>query len=384
MDNLIDDMVRAARRCERAAKTFDDGPVAEMHKRVLEACQQVALASSESWLGYQSCVYTLGLRPKQAGEHFDPAWGAMGGAAGLISRSFGEWAEYTYEAVKDEILRRAGITDPAELQEPAKAIGEAFDKAKEDLIPTLDVILSTKEDAVVRDLRKQASELKSHFDRGDFIRLRAPKSFYTHDSLAASQGISAPPHIQVEAWAMHCGSYAQNAKKLAKIIRQAVRYLEQRMNMKGKTVAKTEGKIFIGHGRSPLWKDLKDFLHERLHLEHDEFNRESTAGLTTKERLEAMLDDACFAFLVMTAEDEHADGTKHARLNVVHEAGLFQGRLGFKRAIILLEEGCEEFSNVHGLTQVRFPKGNIKATWEDIRGVLEREKILKGLVLQET
>ena len=27
----------------------------------------------------------------------------------------------------------------------------------------------------------------------------------------------------------------------------------------------------------------------------------------------------------MTAEDEHADGTKHARENVIHEVGLFQG-----------------------------------------------------------
>ena len=40
-----------------------------------------------------------------------------------------------------------------------------------------------------------------------------------------------------------------------------------------------------------------------------------------------MLDDAAFAFLILTAEDEKADGKMHARMNVVHEAGLFQGRL---------------------------------------------------------
>ena len=82
------------------------------------------------------------------------------------------------------------------------------------------------------------------------------------------------------------------------------------------------------------------------------------------------------AFLVMTAEDEHTDSTLHARENVIHEAGLFQGRLGFERAIILLEEGCQEFSNIHGLGQIRFPKGNIKAAFEDIREVLEREVII--------
>jgi predicted nucleotide-binding protein len=86
-----------------------------------------------------------------------------------------------------------------------------------------------------------------------------------------------------------------------------------------------------------------------------------------------MLDTTGVAFLVMTGEDERADGAVVARMNVVHEAGLFQGRLGFNRAIVLLEEGCEEFSNIHGLGQIRFPKGNIGAVFEKIREVLERE-----------
>jgi predicted nucleotide-binding protein len=79
----------------------------------------------------------------------------------------------------------------------------------------------------------------------------------------------------------------------------------------------------------------------------------------------------------MTGEDEQADGRIHARMNVVHEAGLFQGRLGFEKAIVLLEDGCEEFSNINGLGQIRFPKGNISAVFEDIRCVLERENLVE-------
>ena len=90
-----------------------------------------------------------------------------------------------------------------------------------------------------------------------------------------------------------------------------------------------------------------------------------------------MLDAAAIAFLVMTGEDEQADGKLQARMNVVHEAGLFQGRLGFTRAIVLIEDGCEEFSNIQGLGQIRFPKSNIKAAFEEIRQVLEREGILE-------
>jgi predicted nucleotide-binding protein len=136
-------------------------------------------------------------------------------------------------------------------------------------------------------------------------------------------------------------------------------------------------RIYIGHGRSKIWEELKNFISETLKLPWDEFNRESVAGRSTKERLEEMLQEARFAFLVMTAEDEHADGTVHARENVIHEAGLFQGKLGFSKAIILIEDGCKEFSNIHGLTQIRFPPGNMLAVSEQLIKVLKREGIIR-------
>ena len=134
-------------------------------------------------------------------------------------------------------------------------------------------------------------------------------------------------------------------------------------------------RIFIGHGRSPVWRELKDFLQDRLSLSWDEFNRESVAGIPTTDRLVQMLGSTCFAFLILTAEDEHADSTLHARENVIHEVGLFQGKLGHRKAIILLEDGCTTFSNIHGLTYIGFPRNRIAACFEEIRRVLEREQI---------
>ena len=160
-----------------------------------------------------------------------------------------------------------------------------------------------------------------------------------------------------------------------------------RLEEKKLTVAQSEpavvaqqrrgSRIFVGHGRSEQWRVLAGFLTDRLGLQYEEFNREPAAGYSTKERLEQMLDSSGFAFLIMTAEDEHADGALHARENVVHEVGLFQGRHGFLRAIVLLEEGCAEFSNIHGLVQIRFPLGDLLARSEEIRRVLEREGFLK-------
>jgi predicted nucleotide-binding protein len=101
--------------------------------------------------------------------------------------------------------------------------------------------------------------------------------------------------------------------------------------------------IFIGHGHSSVWRELQVFLEKRLRLSVEEFNSVSVAGIPTANRLEEMLNDAAFAFLVMTAEDEMPDGKLQARLNVVHEAGLFQGKLGFKKAIISLRMGVKIF-----------------------------------------
>jgi len=112
-------------------------------------------------------------------------------------------------------------------------------------------------------------------------------------------------------------------------------------------------------------------------LPWDEFNRVPVAGLTNTVRLSQMLDDAAIAFLILMGEDEKTDGKIQARMNVVHEVGLFQGRLGLEKAIVLLEDGCEEFSNINGLGQIRFPKGDISAKFEEIRRVLEREDLIE-------
>jgi predicted nucleotide-binding protein len=79
---------------------------------------------------------------------------------------------------------------------------------------------------------------------------------------------------------------------------------------------------------------------------------------------------------VLTAEDEHKDGSHHARENVIHELGLTQGRYGFERAIVLLEDGCEAMSNIQGLVQIRFPNGSLPSASEQVRHVLEREGLI--------
>jgi predicted nucleotide-binding protein len=375
MDDVLDEIVRVARRCESAAQTFQDEPLHSMIERLRSVSEEVGKAWSGSNLGYHAGVYVNGLRPQRPGEHFDSEWGAQ---HAFSNRTSGDWGEYSYEAVEAAILERAGIEDLDVISQAAKACGEVFDDAKSEMLPTFDAVLASHDDAVLRDLREKLEELPSHFSRHDFQRATLPQGqVMTRDYLAMQQGFRAAHHVCFQSWLVEQQSYALQLGELAKKIRYAEKYMKKKLKMKGQTVANTDGRVFIGHGHSEAWRDLKDFIQDRLKLPWDEFNRESTAGLSGKERLEAMLDAASFAFLVMTAEDEHADSTKHARENVIHEAGLFQGRLGFRRAIILLEHGCAEFSNVAGIQQIRFSRGNIREVYEEIRRVLEREGILK-------
>lgn len=136
---------------------------------------------------------------------------------------------------------------------------------------------------------------------------------------------------------------------------------------------KSQVKIFIGHGRNKQWRDLKDHLHEQHEFEVIAYETGARAGFTITEILEEMSSRASFALLVLTAEDNGIDGTIRARENVIHEVGLFQGKLGFKRGIIVLEDGCNEFTNISGVQQIRFTKGSIKETYGDILATIYRE-----------
>jgi len=132
-------------------------------------------------------------------------------------------------------------------------------------------------------------------------------------------------------------------------------------------------KIFIGHGGSTQWRDLKDHLQDQHGFDVISYETGSRAGHTIRDIIADMLEKTSFAILVMTGEDILEDGTLMARQNVIHEIGLFQGRLGFTKAIVLKEEGTKEFSNISGVNQIRYSKGNIKETFGDVLGVLRRE-----------
>ena len=132
-------------------------------------------------------------------------------------------------------------------------------------------------------------------------------------------------------------------------------------------------RIFIGHGRSPQWRELKDHLTDKHGYKIVAYEVGARAGHTIRDILDEMLHESSLAFLVLTGEDSDENGNLHARENVIHETGLFQGRLGFSKAIVLLEENTNQFTNISGIDQIRFKKGNIRETFGDVLSVIKRE-----------
>jgi len=337
-----------------------------------DTANEIGRAWNKSWIGYQANIYYKDLQPSPPGSHFDSEWGFIDSRT---SGTYGDWIEVDPYHVRDNILKKVLESDLKDAANLAAKSQQLFIEKRDQIHSILEAIKLEHNDPFFEDLLDQTKNLQILSEQ-IFLENIRPNQIVTRDSLALSQGLWTPPHIAMLAKFAALRSPIDKITSLATIAKKASTHIE-RVNKENLKDQKTGSKVFIGHGQSTLWKDLKDFIQNRLKLQWEEFNRVSVAGNTIVDRLSEMLDNASMAFLVMTAEDEQPNGKSRARMNVIHEVGLFQGRLGFTKAIILLEEGCEEFSNIHGLVQIRFPKGDIAARFEDIRLVLEREGLLK-------
>jgi predicted nucleotide-binding protein len=360
-----------ARELEAAAEMGNAEGIQKPLKALQDAAHQVSRAFSGSWLGYHSRVYYEGFASPPPRANFSQEWGLTG------MGSPGAWREYKYDDVEAHIEALAKHPNLDLARDAARHADEVFDKAKAEIISLLETEVASQPDAFLSKLKADLEKLEP-MSQFDIARHWSPNgSIFTRDMIAAGQGNTVPAHIKAAAKVASLRHSFQICTAAANIAKKAASHLE-RKERKQAAADRVGTNVFIGHGRSSLWRELKDFIQDRLGLPWDEFNRVPVAGVTNIERLLEMLDAAAIAFLVMTAEDEMADGAVQARMNVIHEAGLFQGRLGFTRAIVLLEEGCEEFSNIQGLGQIHFPKGNISAAFEEVRRVLEREGLTAG------
>ena len=354
---------------------IDGDQYEEIFTTVTNTVNEFARAFNGSWLGHQSRIYYENFQEPPPGVRFSP------GVAQAYRRSIQgdedyRWCNYRLTDVEAAILDQAGNPETPLIRSTSKAAGQVFEDCRDEL---RSIASATHEshpnDSFLSELSQKLGTLKLYTTKAVIDSLTPKGEQWVCDPSIVNEGIQVPPHVAIQAEFFILRDPFKKCQELKRLATQLGLHVEQ-LSRAEKPRLTARRKIFIGHGRSKLWKELREFINERLGLSSDEFNRISVAGVTNIDRLSQMLDDAAFAFLILTAEDEQADGKRHARMNVFHEAGLFQGRLGFEKAIVMLEDGCEEFSNIQGLGQIRFPEGQIEVTFEEIRRILEREGIV--------
>ena len=332
--------------------------------RLRQAAEDVGKAWSNSWMGVQANTYYADLDPPPPGMPFNTDT--------RIYRNDG-WNAYEPEQVASTIRKRAGNPDMGPATDFVQHAAVAFRRHQSTLLSIIEVASDRTEAGYLLDRKERITQLHL-VSENDYINSWTPTKVITQESLIR-QGKRTPPHLTVLAKMLSVRTTIENIAELAEIARQVAEHLARQDNQpKPRSAHGTN--VFIGHGNSPIWLQLKDFIGGELGLSVDEFDGVPTAGMAISDRLMAMLDSAGIAFLVMTGEDEQPSGELRPRENVVHEAGLFQGKLGFERAIVLLEEGCEKFSNNAGLVHISFRKDNITDTFHGVRKALEREGML--------
>lgn len=329
----------------------------------------VGKSHSGSWIGYQANVYYEDFKIPPAGAFFSQEWGFYN-ILGRVGR--GEWIEYNDEDILNELFKSVNRKFLEEKLIFRDNIDKEIYNFKE-VILSFCSLLNLQTDSFVDNTLTKFKDLKI-YNYSDLINYIKPKNVASRDERAIEGGYRIPLYITVKAKVDSINHIMGICKNIKEVLTNLILHLELK-NRIGVTMNKTGNKIFIGHGRSKDWLELKDFLKDRLNIEHEEFNREPVAGLSVQKRLSDMLDNASFAFIIFTPENETSEGLHTARLNVVHELGLFQGRLGFDKAVVVLQEGCDAFSNIDGLQQIRFSK-NISETFEEIRRLLEKHRII--------
>lgn len=152
-------------------------------------------------------------------------------------------------------------------------------------------------------------------------------------------------------------------------------FLQQAETMSGD--AARPGAVFIVHDDNPQWQTVREFVERdcglpTFHLNPEDVSADNLAALMTEH-----LSRCSFAVCVLSSGDTTDGGRTRADQNVVHQAGLFQGRYGFGRVAIVAEEGCDTFSNIAGLIRLDFPRGRVSNTLLELERMLRREGLLR-------
>nr|WP_231376608.1 nucleotide-binding protein [Mycobacterium sp. 141] len=304
-EKYIAELEETARKLREVVAEGDSAEV----RGPIEALDAVIESVHKSWsgsnLGYHARTYYAGYQPPPSSDLFDKEWGLM--MTGGQGRG---WVVYDDDDdVREYIFDHAGVADLKALSEKSDQARQLLLDGKETVSSVLTNCQSTQPDAYLSGLNGKVSDLSAPGAMA-FARQFLPSGqIMSRDATAINAGLKVSPHHQIygdrqaiEAPYICLRSLADHADNAAKHLRR------RPASPPMAATAQLGSRVFIGHGGSHQWRELKDYVQDQLGVPVDEFNRVPTAGYSTIARLSEMLDSAAMAFLVMTAEDETPRG----------------------------------------------------------------------------
>jgi hypothetical protein len=122
----------------------------------------------------------------------------------------------------------------------------------------------------------------------------------------------------------------------------------------------------VFHGRNPLWKQVADFVTNKLEIETLALSEEDDGDVTDIDALDNVSEDASHAIVVLTADDD--------REKMLHAIGYFQGLYGPNNVLVLREAAAAEFTCVAGVIYETFDGRNIAASFPAVAEEIEASK----------
>lgn len=130
--------------------------------------------------------------------------------------------------------------------------------------------------------------------------------------------------------------------------------------------------IFVAHGQDPRWGQFILALDKRWDVKFEYFEESNRTAQQISDVVAQMTSGSSLAVILMTNDDPMPDGTFRARQNVIHEAGLCHGVLGFDRVALLIQDGVEKFSNAQGVVYIPYDPENVSSCFHDLGEFFER------------
>ncbi|OLT51227.1 hypothetical protein BJF87_16045 [Gordonia sp. CNJ-863] len=218
------------------------------------AGEDVGKSWSGSNVGYQSRVYYADFRLPDSNERFSQEWGFM------MRGSETPWRTYSVDEVNAEIIARSGAVDITRLEDRASKDREQVLDHKESLISILSTALSSNEDAYLKELKKKVEETFPR-SKNSFARSLTPprRIVMSRDQAAIDGGFTIAPHHNMMGLARSYKAVYDTARSLSQSAKHAAQHLgrtePERQVM---TDAQAGTRIFLGHGQSNQWREVKD------------------------------------------------------------------------------------------------------------------------------